>query len=116
VLAQDEEELLKLKNPFALVILSAKKMILLGKKPEERFSFRYNMMKRFLKSGHGRETIISMLEFIERAVQLPEGMEQEIEDKIRNDEEIKEMAEELVIGSLSLLKSPSGVKLPYEIE
>jgi hypothetical protein len=101
VLAQKEEELLKLKNPFGLVILSARKMLLLGKDLDEQFTFRYDIMKRLLLSGYSREKIIRMLEFIERTIQLPEEMEQEIENKIRNDEEIKEMAEELVMGSFS---------------
>ena len=72
VLAQKEEEPLKLKNPLGLVLLSARKMLLLGKDLDEQFAFRYDIMKRLLLSRYGREKIIRMMEFIDRAHQLPE--------------------------------------------
>jgi hypothetical protein len=101
VVTQKEEELGLLKNPFALVILSAKKIILLERDLGQKSTLKFSIMKSMLQSGYSRGKIIHMLEFIERSLQLPKELDDEIENKLRNDKEIGIMAEEYVMGSFT---------------
>jgi predicted transposase/invertase (TIGR01784 family) len=110
ILAHSEEELEKLKNPFALVILSARKIILSGKDITAKLALRYEILRRMLKSGYSRRKIIHMFEFIERAVQLPEEYEEELKNHLINDKEIGIMAEEYIMGSFSRMNYNKGLR------
>jgi predicted transposase/invertase (TIGR01784 family) len=79
ILDQNEKELVKKENPFALVVLAGLYTIkTIGKsrsKIDERYLFKTNLVKLLLEKGYIQEKIDKLFFFIDEIMKLPESLE-----------------------------------------
>ena len=78
----DEETLLASDNPFALAVLSAKYLIKSGKNLEERYQFKYRLIKLAFEKSYSRDKIKALLDFIYLLLPLDEAKESELAERI----------------------------------
>jgi len=92
ILEQDDSDLKASNNPFALVVLAAKRNLQSREDEEKRFSFKRELARLMLDKGYGREEILHVFRFLDGVLALT-SLEQE---KIIYDEflsqEVKEVA------------------------
>ena len=74
VLEYEDEELERSENPFALVVLAAKKRLEVKGDEERRVRFKVRLMRELLRKGYGRDEVNGLLRFVDGVIRLsPEG-------------------------------------------
>ncbi|MFQ6043817.1 MAG: hypothetical protein ACE5PV_23430, partial [Candidatus Poribacteria bacterium] len=107
VIEQDDEELSKGDNPFALVVLAAKKSLESRGDEEKRFRFKRELVRLMLEKGYSREEIFAVFRFLDGVLALTDlEKERIIYDELRS-EEVEKVAyvtnfEKLAISQLVL--------------
>lgn len=79
-----KEELLKSKNPFALVVLASQYLLESKDDFEKRYSFKRTLIQLAKEKQFKDIQIISLLRFIDLILQLPEELEMKFEQEIIN--------------------------------
>ena len=89
ILEQNEEELLRNKNPFAIVILVAKAALLKGIiKEEELFALKFDLVKKLLEKQISKEKIQTIMDFLRVYVRFNTN-----DDNLKFDREIELITE-----------------------
>ena len=90
-----EDELEKITNPFAVVVLSYLKTRETKKHPDDRFQWKLRLFKMLYERGYGKEDIVELTRFIDWIMVLPEEMEQQFDDamiQIKEEQNMKYIA------------------------
>ncbi len=82
IFSESEEDLLKNKNPFSIVILASRYAIQ-HKEEQQKASFKFKLAKLAFGRGYTREVIIQLLTFVYFVIELPDEDEKEFEDEMR---------------------------------
>jgi hypothetical protein len=69
-LEQDDSDLKASDNPFALVVLAAKRNIQSREDEEKRFSFKHELVRLMLEKGYSREEILHVFRFLDGVLAL----------------------------------------------
>jgi len=75
---QDDEELKKSDNPFALVVLAAKKSLESKGDEERRFLFKRELVRLMLEKGYSREEILAVFRFLDGVLALTDVEKEKI--------------------------------------
>jgi len=102
-----KDELLKSKNPFALIILSHLKRLEAGNDVVKQFRIKKELVKNLYDLGFNKNDIRNIIEFIDCLFQLPKELEEEYIEEIRKYEEVKRMPLMLTAEKLGIEK---GIK------
>ena len=102
-----KDELLKSKNPFALIILSHLKRLEAGNDVVKQFRIKKELVKNLYNLGFNKNDIRNIIEFIDCLFQLPKELEEEYIEEIRKYEEVKRMPLMLTAEKLGIEK---GIK------
>jgi len=78
ILEYDDEDLLKGDNPFAMVVLAAKKSLESRGDDEKRYVFKVQLIRLLLKSGYGRREIEWILRFLDGIMALSDEMQEQL--------------------------------------
>lgn len=92
ILEQDDEKLQKSNNPFALVVLAAKKSLESRKDEQKRFRFKRELVKLMLEKGYGREEIVNVFKFLDGILALEDLEKEKIIYNEMKRSEVKEVA------------------------
>ena len=92
ILEQEEAELLKLDNPFAMVILAGLYTLKSKRKDDLRYEFKKKLFKLLLDRGYSKKKIKNIFEFLDGILFLPNDLELRFRDDIKE-----------TIGGLSLI-------------
>jgi hypothetical protein len=93
--ANSEDELIKSKNPFCLIVLSHLKRLEAGNDLNKQFSLKLQLIKQLYKIGFNRQDIININMFIDWLFQLPPKLEMKYVEEKNKIEEVKKMPLEL---------------------
>ncbi len=99
-----KDELLKSKNPFALIILSHLKRLEAGNDVVKQFRIKKELVKNLYNLGFNKNDIRNIIEFIDCLFQLPKELEEEYIEEIRKYEEVKRMPLMLTAEKLGIEK------------
>ena len=99
-----KDELLKSKNPFALIILSHLKRLEAGNDVVKQFRIKKELVKNLYDLGFNKNDIRNIIEFIDCLFQLPKELEEEYIEEIRKYEEVKRMPLMLTAEKLGIEK------------
>ena len=106
-----KDELLKSKNPFALIILSHLKRLEAGNDVVKQFRIKKELVKNLYNLGFNKNDIRNIIEFIDCLFQLPKELEEEYIEEIRKYEEVKRMPLMLTAEKLGIEKGiKKGIK------
>ncbi|WP_408956579.1 Rpn family recombination-promoting nuclease/putative transposase [Natroniella sp. ANB-PHB2] len=83
VLEQQEEELLKSDNPFAMVILAGLYSLKSKGKNSLRYNFKQKLFRLLLDKGYDREKIYNIFEFLDGILFLPKSIELRFKNTIK---------------------------------
>jgi len=92
ILEQDEKELMESDNPFALVVLAAKKSLESRGDEEKRFSFKRELVSLMLQKGFSREEILHVFRFLDGILALVDLDKERIIYNELLSQEVKEVA------------------------
>ena len=92
ILEQDDEELEASDNPFALVVLAAKRNLESREDEEKRFSFKWELVRLMLEKGYGREEILAVFRFLDGILALTDLEKERIIYNELMSKEVKEVA------------------------
>lgn len=92
MLGQDDEELKASDNPFALVVLAAKRSLESRKDEEKRFRFKRELVRLMLKKGYERKEIWYVFRFLDGILALTEKEKETIIYNEMKKSEVKEVA------------------------
>jgi len=92
VMEQDDEELKESDNPFALVVLAAKKSLESRGDDEKRFRFKRELVRLMLEKGYGREDILAVFRFLDGVLVLTDVEKEKIIYNELRDEEVEKVA------------------------
>jgi predicted transposase/invertase (TIGR01784 family) len=84
ILEQREEELLKLNNPFAMVILAGLYTLKSKGQDELRYNFKKKLFRLLIDRGYSRRKIYNIFEFLDGILFLPNDLELKFRDDINN--------------------------------
>ena len=73
-------------NPFALVVLAAKKSVEVRGDEERRYRFKVRLMRQLLRRGYGREEVIGILRFIDGVIRLSVEGERMVYETLHREE------------------------------
>jgi hypothetical protein len=107
VIEQDDDELKKSDNPFALVILAAKKSLESRRDEEKRFRFKRELVRLMLEKGYSREEILAVFKFLDGVLALTDI---EKEGIIYNEFRGKEVEKVAYITNFERLAIEKGMK------
>jgi hypothetical protein len=107
VMEQDDEELKRSDNPFALVVLAAKKSMESKGDEEKRFRFKRELVRLMLEKGYGREEILHLFRFLDGVLALADV---EKEKMIYNELRSEEVSEVAYITNFERLAIEEGMK------
>jgi hypothetical protein len=107
VMEQDDEELKRSDNPFALVVLAAKKSMESRGDEEKRFRFKRELVRLMLEKGYGREEILHLFRFLDGVLALADV---EKEKMIYNELRSEEVSEVAYITNFERLAIEEGMK------
>lgn len=91
ILEYSDEELEKSENPFALVVLAAKRNLESRKDEEKRFAFKRELMRLLLGKGYDRKKVIQIFRFLDGVLALPDEMKEQLIYEEFHREEVKGM-------------------------
>ncbi|PRX20163.1 putative transposase/invertase (TIGR01784 family) [Orenia metallireducens] len=83
ILEQEEAELLKLDNPFAMVILAGLYTLKSKRKDDLRYEFKKKLFKLLLDRGYSKKKIKNIFEFLDGILFLPNDLELRFRDDIK---------------------------------
>ena len=92
ILEQDDTKLMESDNPFALVVLVAKKSLESRRDEEKRFSFKRELVSLMLAKGYGREEILHVFSFLDGILALTNLENERIIYNELLSQEVKEVA------------------------
>ena len=92
ILEQDDYELEASDNPFALVVLAAKRNLESREDEEKRFSFKRELVRLMLEKGYGREEILAVFRFLDGILALTDLEKERIIYNELMSREVKEVA------------------------
>ncbi|OPX25764.1 MAG: hypothetical protein B1H02_00625 [Candidatus Latescibacteria bacterium 4484_107] len=87
VLEYADGELGESDNPFALVVLAAKKSVEIKDDEERRVRFKLRLMRELLKRGTSRDEVIGLLRFVDGIVRLSPEQERLVYEELHREEE-----------------------------
>jgi len=111
ILEQDEEELMESDNPFALVVLAAKRSLESREDEEKRFSFKRELVSLMLEKEYGREEILHVFRFLDGILALTNLEKEKI---IYNELLSKEVREMAYLTNFERLAIEKGIKQGLE--
>jgi len=85
------DELEKSDNPFATVVMAHLKAQETRHDEEKRKRWKLYLTRRLYERGYGREDVLNLFRFIDWMMSLPEEVEEEIWQEIREYEEVEQM-------------------------
>jgi len=85
------DELEKSDNPFATVVMAHLKAQETRHDEEKRKRWKLYLTRRLYERGYGREDVLNLFRFIDWMMSLPEAVEEEIWQEIREYEEVEQM-------------------------
>ena len=85
------DELEKIKNPFAVIVMACLKELETRGKVDERLFWKITLVKRLYEKGYSKEDILLLYKFIDWLVSLPEELTEEFHEEIKKYEEVKKM-------------------------
>ena len=85
------DELEKIKNPFAVIVMACLKELETRGKVDERLFWKITLVKRLYEKGYSKEDILLLYKFIDWLVSLPEELTEEFHEEIKRYEEEKKM-------------------------
>jgi hypothetical protein len=112
VMEQDDEELKKSDNPFALVVLAAKKSLESKGDEERRFLFKRELVRLMLEKGYSREEILAVFRFLDGVLALTDVDKEKI---IYNELRSKEVEKVPYITNFERLAIEKGLKQGEQI-
>ena len=86
VLEYSDEELQKSENPFALVVLAAKKSLEARGDEQRRVRFKIRLIRELLNRGYGRDEVIGIFRFVDGIVRLSLEQEQLVYEELHREE------------------------------
>ena len=107
VMEQDDEELKRSDNPFALVVLAAKRNLKSRGDEEKRFRFKRELVRLMLEKGYGREEILAVFRFLDGVLALTDLEKERI---IYNEFRSKEVEKVAYITNFERLAIEKGMK------
>jgi hypothetical protein len=112
VIKQDDEGLKKSDNPFALVVLAAKKSLESRRDEEKRFKFKRELVILMLEKGYSRDEILAVFRFLDGVLVLTDLEKEKI---IYNDLRSKEVEKVPYITNFERLAIEKGLKQGEQI-
>ena len=85
------EELEQSHNPFAVVVMAHLQTQETRHKPEERFEFKWKLIRRLYKRGYHKEDVRQLFRFIDWMMKLPDGLARQLKERITEYEEEQKM-------------------------
>lgn len=79
------------KNPFAVVVMAHLKMLETKKDIANRFLWKFEIVKSLLKHGFSKEIISGLFQFIDTLMYLPDEMEENFFEQVKEMEEERDM-------------------------
>jgi flagellar biosynthesis/type III secretory pathway protein FliH len=108
---QDDEELKRSSNPFALVVLAAKKSLESRGNEERQFLFKRELVRLMLEKGYSREEILAVFRFLDGVLALTDLEKERI---IYNELRSKEVEKVAYITNFERLAIEDGLKQGLE--
>jgi len=105
ILEQDDSELKASDNPFALVVLAAKRNLQSREDEEKRFGFKRELVRLMLEKGYSREEILHVFRFLDGVLALTDMEKEKI---IYNELMSKEVEEVAYITNFEKLAIEKG--------
>jgi hypothetical protein len=105
ILEQDDEELEASDNPFALVVLAAKRNLQSREDEEKRFSFKRELVRLMLEKRYSREEILHVFRFLDGVLALTDLEKEKIVYDELMSKEVKEVAYVANFERLAMLKA-----------
>jgi len=78
-------------NPFATVVMTHLKAQETRRDVDERKAWKWALMRRLYERGYGREDVINLFRFMDWVMRLPEEMDEEFWQEVRQFEEVSKM-------------------------
>jgi len=91
ILEYSDEELEKSENPFALVVLAAKRSLESRNDEEKRFVFKWELIRLLLRKGYDRTKVIQVFRFLDGVLALSDEMKEELIYEEFHREEVERM-------------------------
>ncbi len=91
ILEYSDEELERSENPFALVVLAAKRSLESRRDEEKRFAFKRELMRLLLKKGYDRKRVIQIFRFLDGVLALSDEMKEQLIYEEFHREEVRRM-------------------------
>ena len=91
ILDQNEEELEKQDNPFALVILAGLYALKAGGDNPKKYSFKVKLTKMLLRKGYSKDKIDKIFVFLDALLNLPAEMELKFEEEMKKERRDEKM-------------------------
>ena len=85
------EELEQSHNPFAVVVMAHLQTQETRHKPEERFEFKWKLIRRLYERGYHKEDVRQLFRFIDWMMKLPDGLARQLKERITEYEEEQKM-------------------------
>ena len=108
VIEQDDEELKKSDNPFALVVLAAKRSLESRGDEEKRFRFKRELVRLMLEKGYSREEILAIFRFLDGILALTDFEKEKI---IYNELRSKEVEKMTYVTNFERLAIEKGKQI-----
>ncbi len=87
-----EAELQASRNPFAMVVLTQLKLLETKGDPARKMVAKRELIRSLARRGYARKEIIGLLRFLDWVMVLPVELEQQLQQELEADEEVKKMA------------------------
>jgi hypothetical protein len=85
VLAQSQEELEKMDNPFAIAVLAGLLVLKSHNKIEKKAEFKIKLIRLLLAKKYERTKIVSLLTFLDGLLTLPDDWEDKVAQEVKNE-------------------------------
>ena len=91
-------------NPFAIIVRAYLKTLQVAGNVQERYSWKKRFLLELYQRGMKRETLLAIFKFIDWVMELPEGLDNEILEKIKTVEEKKAMSHMILPERIGMKK------------